>query len=128
MSDEQIEVDAAGGDAGAEPGTLKGLARDHAGLLVAGGLAAGAVLAYVLTPKAARRKIAERTVAAATAASEAGLKLGRQGAEKLEGLGETIGEGAGVARERAAKAADEARSSGMELIRTAASLIAALRR
>ncbi len=128
MSDEPIEGAGENGEAPAEARNLKSLARDHAGLLVAGGLAAGALLAFALTPKSTRRRLTERTIAAATAAGEAGLRLGRQGAEKLEGLGESIGEGAGAARDRAARAAGEARSGGLELLRTAASLISALRR
>lgn len=107
---------------------LKTLARDHAGLLVAGGVAVGALLAIALTPSSTRRKLAERTMAAATAAGEAGLKLGRQGAEKLEGLGETIAESADAAKERAVKVAGDARGSGLELLRAGLAVIAAMRR
>jgi hypothetical protein len=107
---------------------LQTLARNHAGLLIAGGVAAGALLAVALTPSSTRRKLAKRTLAAATAAGEAGLKLGRQGAEKLEGLGETIAENAEVTKERAAKAAGEARGAGLEMLRAGLALIAALRR
>ncbi|MGE3690420.1 MAG: hypothetical protein AB7F98_03455 [Novosphingobium sp.] len=128
MSEEHIDATEMDGEAEAEAMNLKSLARDHAGLLVAGGLAAGAALAFFLTPKSTRHKIAQRTMAAATAAGEAGLKLGKQGAEKLEDLGETIGDSASVARERATKAAGDARNAGLELIRTAATLVAALRR
>ncbi len=126
MSEADVDMnDGAGADEGLN---LKALARDHAGLLIAGGVAAGALLAIALTPSSTRRKLAERTVAAATAAGEAGLKLGRQGADKLEGLGETIAENADVAKVRAVKAAGDAKGAGLELLRAGLAIIAAMRR
>lgn len=122
------DIPASDGTDAEEGLNLKTLARDHAGLLVAGGLAAGAVLAFALTPKSTRRKLAERTVAAATAAGAASLRLGRQGAERLEGLGGTIAENADVAKERAVKAAGDAKGAGLELLRAGLAVIAAMRR
>ena len=121
------ELDSDVGDAG-EGVNLKTLARDHAGLLVAGGVAAGALLAIALTPSSTRRKLAERAMTAATTAGEAGLKLGRQGAEKLEGLGEVIVENADAAKDRATKAAGDAKGAGLELLRAGLAVIAAMRR
>ena len=115
--------------AGDEEGlNLKTLARDHAGLLIAGGVAAGALLAIALTPSSTRRRLASRAMDAATAAGEAGMKLGRQGAEKFEELTETVGENAGIAKERAAKAAGDAKGAGLELLRAGLAVIAAMRR
>jgi hypothetical protein len=116
------------GEAGNEALNLKTLARDHAGLLIASGVAAGALLAIALTPASTRRRLAERTMAAATAAGEKGMQLGRQSAERLEGLGEVIAENADAAKERAAKAASDAKGSGLELLRAGLALVAAMRR
>lgn len=124
MSEADVDM-----NAGDEEGlNLKTLARDHAGLLIAGGVAAGALLAIALTPSSTRRRLAERAMDAATAAGEAGMKLGRQGADKFEELSETVSENAGVARERAVKAAGDAKGAGLELLRAGLAIIAAMRR
>ena len=114
-------------DAG-EGVNLKTLARDHAGLLIASGVAAGALLALALTPSSTRRRLAQRAINAATAAGDAGMKLGRQGAEKLEDLGGSLAENADAAKERAVRAAGDARGAGLDLLRAGLAAIAALRR
>jgi len=124
----EADADMGNGTASDEGLNLKTLARDHAGLLIAGGVAAGALLAIALTPSSTRRRLADRAVSAATAASEAGMKLGRQGAEKLEGLGETLAGNADVAKERAVKAAGDAKGAGLELLRAGLAIVAAMRR
>lgn len=126
MSEADVDMsESTGGDEGLN---LKTLARDHAGLLIAGGVAAGALLAITLTPSSTRRRLASRAMDAATAAGEAGMKLGRQGADKFEELSETVSENAGVARERAARAAGDAKGAGLELLRAGLAVIAAMRR
>lgn len=106
---------------------LTGLIKQHPGLVVAGGLAIG-LAAAALIPSSTRKKIAQRTAAAAVAAGEAGMKLGKQGAAKLEGLGEAIGDNAGEARRRVADAADQARDTGIDWVKAAIGLLATLRR
>lgn len=64
---------------------LAELAREHPGLVFAGGLALG-LLAGALVPKGAASKIASRTVALASAAGELGLALSRQAREGAESL------------------------------------------
>ena len=110
-----------------DSGGLTSLIRRHPGYAIAGGLVLG-LAAAALIPSRTRRKLARRTVAAATAATEAGLMLRKQGAAKLEELGETIGDGAGEARRRAAVAAEQARDTGMDWAKAALNLLAALRR
>jgi hypothetical protein len=104
-----------------------GLIRQHPGLAVAGGLIIG-LAAAALIPGSTRRKLVRSTAAAAAAAGEAGMKLGKQGAAKLEELGEAIGEGTGEARRRVADATDQARDTGLDWAKAALGLLAALRR
>jgi hypothetical protein len=124
----EADVDVSKGADASEGLNLQSLARDNAGLLIAGGIAAGALLAIALTPSSTRRRLAERAMDTASAAGEAGMNLGRQGAEKFGELSETVSENASVARERAAKAASDARGTGLELLRAALAVIAAMRR
>ena len=106
---------------------LVGLIRRHPGLAVAGGLALG-LAAAALVPGGTRRKLVRRSAAAAGAAGEAGLKLGKQGAARLDRLGETIGENTVDARRRASEAAGHARDTGIDWAKAAIGLLAALRR
>ena len=127
MSEEDLIVQNPGALPETESPGLVGLIKQHPGLAVAGGLVLGLVAA-ALVPGGARRKLVRRTAAAASAAGEAGLKLGKQGAARLDRLGDTIGESTADARRRATEAAGHARETGIDWAKAAIGLLAALRR
>jgi hypothetical protein len=94
---------------------IAGFVKDHPALVIAGGLALG-LAAAALVPSSTRRRIARGTAAAASAASEAGLRLGKQG------------DSAGEARRIAGEAASQARDTGIDWAKAAVALLGALRR
>lgn len=104
------------------PEELSSLAGEYPFLTIAGGLALGALVGALL-PRSVGRRIGKGVVTAATAASDLGLSLGRQVAERADGATresrERIGQGAAAARQRASGLTDMALTAGLAFARKA---------
>lgn len=124
------------------PEDYRSLARQYPWLIVGGGVAAG-VLVAALLPRGIGRRWGKRAMAAAAVGSEVALafgarardaaaEAGRDGIERLEEFGGTVGEGTAEMRERATKAGGaavrQARDTGLSLARGAVKLAARVRR
>lgn len=118
------------------------MARQHPWLIVGGGIAIGAVIA-ALMPRGVGRRLGKQAMAAAAIGTEAAVafskqardvaaEAGRDGLERLEDLGETVGDGTAELRERATRvggaAVRQARDTGFNLAREALKLAARVRR
>ncbi len=123
------------------PEDYRSLARQYPWLMIGSGLAAGLLVAALL-PRGLGRRWGKRAMAAAAVGSEVALafgsrardaaaEAGRDGLERLEDFGGTVGEGTAEMRDRAAKvggaAARQARDSGLSLARRAVKLAARVR-
>ncbi len=117
---------------------LAAQAREHPGLVVAGGLALGLV-AGALLPRGTARKLARGAIAAAAVGGEAGVALAQrarsaarstadEAADQWQVLEAGTGEKARRLRSKAASAAGSATSAGLDLARAAMRLLASLRR
>lgn len=108
-------------------------ARDHPGMVIAGGVALGLVAGGLLS-RGTGRKLARHALTLAEAAGTAGLALGRQAVERAEdagsGLrrqGEAIAEKAGRLAAPAEEAVDNAGEAAQRLLRKAVELAGKLR-
>ena len=119
------------------PNSISDLAREYPGLVVVGGLALG-LLAGALLPRGAARKLASGAMTAAALGGEASMSLARQARVKAQNAaaeaGEQFGdfkddaaETAGKLRRRAANAAGDASSAGMDMARAGLRLLSSLR-
>ena len=119
------------------PDSISDLAREYPGLLVVGGLALG-LLVGALLPRGAARKLANGAMTAAALGGEASMSLARQArvkaqnaaAEAGEQLGDfkdEAGQTAGKLRRRAANAAGDGSSTGMDMARAGLRLLSSLR-
>ena len=116
--------------AGEPPESLADLAREHPGLVLAGGLAVG-LLVGALIPRRKGGQLLRNAASLAAVAGELALALGEQTREKAEDARERIvdlSHKAGDAGRRATHAGlekgDEAREAGLRLARKAVRAVA----
>lgn len=108
-------------------------AREHPGLVVAGGVALGLVAGALLS-RGGGRRLARHALTLAEVAGTAGIALGRQAMERAEGAGtelrrqgEVIAEKAGKLAGPAEGAVDSASDAAQRLLRKAVDLAGRLR-
>lgn len=113
------------------PEDYRSLAREYPWLTVAAGFGLG-LLAGALLPKRAGSKLGKRAMAVATVAAEMGLALSREardsaGEKARDGLAR-VEQGTAPLRQRAGRAGQAARGTGMRLAGQAIKLASRLRK
>jgi hypothetical protein len=108
-------------------------AREHPGLVVAGGVALGLVAGALLS-RGTGRRLAQHALTLAEVAGAAGITLGKQAMDKAEDAGEGLRRGGEALAERAGRlagpaedAVDNASEAAHRLLRKAVELAGKLR-
>ncbi len=120
------------------PESPGGLAGEHPGLIIGGGLALG-LLAGALLPRGTARRLAQGAIASAALGGEASIALARKAGDgarsaaseagsQVRKLEDRAGHGARRLRKSTAVAAGTATSAGLDLARAALRLLSSFRR